>query len=179
MSMRLYELADNFRQVSDLLLAASEASVMGDEGSAEAVQTWKDTLESIDAPLEQKMLACAAIIRERKADAEALKAECQRLAKRQKAAEKAEDGLRDYLAATMQATGKLKVKDERFTLSLGEGRPKVQVTDIEALKARQDVWKPYKYDEVNLDKTIIKAMLDEGQVVDGVQIVSEKVLTIR
>lgn len=177
--MRLYELADNYRQVEDMLNATCDAAFNGDEQAADETQIWKDTLDSINAPLEEKALAVAALIRERKAAAEAIKAERQRLEKRQRAAERAEESLRSYLAGAMQVTGKTKIKDDRFTVSLGEGKPKVVVTDLTKLIANEAVWKPYKFEETNLDKTAIKAMFEEGQVVPGADLITEKVLSIR
>jgi len=179
MGISLYELTENYVRLKTLLEAATEAEVNGDETAADMKQVYEDTLEGLEGSIEQKLLNIARLIREKQADAEALKAERQRIEKRQKAAERSTEWLRNFMASSMEVTGMANVKDNLVSVSYGAGRPKVEVTDIEALKGRQDVWKPFKFEEGNLNKTIIKAMLDEGQIIDGAQLVTEKVLTIR
>ena len=177
--LKLYELTEQYRQVGALLETAAEAAANGDEGAAEMEQVWKDTLEGITGSVDQKLLNIARLVREKQAEADAIKAEKQRIEKRQKAAERSADWLRGYMSFAMDQTGLSKAKDEVISISYGAGRPKVSVTNMDALLGRADVWKPYKYDEANLDKTGLKERLEAGEQIDGLELVAEKVLTIR
>lgn len=70
---------------------------------------WFDTLDGIEEEFEIKAVNIAVIVKSIKAEAEQLKAEKLRLAKRQAQKEKAAERLEQYLLNSMQAIGREKV----------------------------------------------------------------------
>lgn len=56
-----------------------------------------------------------------------------------------------------------------ISATYGMGRPKVQVNDLEALKQYPGAWKPYKWDESNVDKTRVKECLENGEKIEGME----------
>lgn len=177
--MNIFELTEDVREVEARLDEAMDALVNGEPEAEEMAQVWRDTLEGLKGSVEQKIVNMAKVAREKRLKADMVKAERQRLDKKLKALENAETQVRSYMAWAMNEHQINKVGDDFIGVTYGQGRPKVVVRDICALMDIGEVWKPYKYDEVNLDKTMIKEKLSEGINIPGVELVTERVLTIR
>jgi hypothetical protein len=161
--MKLYELTDNYRRILDIL----------DEGQDEALQ---DTLDSIKDAIEQKAEGIAKIIRTMDAEAEAIKAEEQRLAQRRKAIENRRNGLKEYLETQLASSGIDKVKTATFTVALQNNPPSVNVLDDKAIPTTFKVHIPEQW---NVDKKLILQALKDGQEIPGVELFQGRSLRIR
>ena len=118
-----------------------------------------DTLEGIDGEIEIKAEGYAKVIKNLAAEAEALKAEEERLYKRRKVKENAIARMKANLQASMEATGKTKFKTELFSFSVQANAPAV-VLDVEE---PSEVPEEYRKVTVDFDKTAIKEALKKGE----------------
>lgn len=103
--MKLYELTEDLTNLIEML---------EDDPENEAI---KETIAALLLDLDDKAEDYVHVIRQLEADAEMAKAEKQRLAKMQSAAENAAKRMRDYLKDAMLLTGRTKIK--RATCSIG------------------------------------------------------------
>lgn len=134
-------------------------------------QTFADTLESIGA--DEKVDTYCEIIAQRKADAEVLRGEIERLTAKKKAAENDIDRMRRALAEFMLGTGQQKLKTQLFSCSISS-RASVNITDESIIPTEYKIPQPDK-----IDKAGILKMLKSGETVSGAEIVFNDSLTIR
>lgn len=99
--MRLYDIAADFRRLSDLLEDESTPKEMR--------QTIIDTLESLDGDFEDKAEGIAALIAENNATINAIGDEIDRLRAKADRLENQNDSLKRYLKMEMDFTGKRKL----------------------------------------------------------------------
>jgi hypothetical protein len=161
--MKLYELSSAYAQVMELM----------EEGESDSL---RDTLESIQEPLEEKAENIAKLIQSINADCEVIKNEEKRLADRRKALENKSTGLKQYLQEQLEHAGLSKVKRTMFTISIQNNPPAVDVLDDDLIP--KDYW--IVPDPVpSLDKKTIMKILKEGQEVPGVALKQGRSLRIR
>lgn len=91
---------------------------------------WFDTLDGIEEEFEIKAVNIAVIVKSIKAEAEQLKAEKLRLAKRQAQKERAAERLEQYLLNSMQAIGREKIDKPQAVIRLKKN-PESTVVDNE------------------------------------------------
>lgn len=91
---------------------------------------WFDTLDGIEEEFEIKAVNIAVIIKSMKAEAEQLKAEKLRLAKRQAQKERAAERLEQYLLNSMQAIGREKIDKPQAVIRVKKN-PESTVVDNE------------------------------------------------
>lgn len=91
---------------------------------------WFDTLDGIEEEFEIKAVNIAVIVKSIKAEAEQLKAEKLRLAKRQAQKERAAERLEQYLLNSMQAIGREKIDKPQAVIRLKKN-PESTVIDNE------------------------------------------------
>lgn len=144
--MNLYELKENWKQVSDMLY---EEEI--DE------QCILDTLESIEGEIEDKADNYAVIIKELLGDAEVCKQEKLRLEARQKSFENRARLLKDRLQEVMLETGKTKFKTSKFSFGIQKNGGK------QALTIDGDVPEEYTKTIIENDTDKIRQALDEGK----------------
>ena len=126
-----------------------------------------EQLDKLQMEREEKLENVACWIKELKAEAEAIKAEKQILANRQKVAENKAESLKKYLAYALDgkkfSTAKCAVSFRNTEI--------VEITQegLEALMKEHDELLTYKAPEPN--KTAIKQALKDGLTVAGVQLV--------
>jgi len=118
--MTLYELTGQYLQ---LLAYAEDPEV--------DPQVIADTLEALDGDIEEKADGYAKVIRQLKADAEALKVEIDRLTARKRAIEGNVDRMMESLKNAMILCEKPKFKTELFTFGVQNNPPKVVIDDPE------------------------------------------------
>ena len=152
----LYELTGQYAE----LLSAIESGDVPEEAIS-------DTLEALGGELDEKIDSVACIIKQLDSEAIAIKAEKAKLADRQSVKEHQRDRLKDYIRQAMQLAGKKKVETSRNCVSVGKAQPKAVITNLDALKSRNDIWKPYDYRETNVDKTSLKTLLQAGEQIPG------------
>ena len=117
--MRLYDIAADFRRLSDLL---------EDESTPEEMrQTIIDTLESLDGDFEDKAEGIAALIAEYTATVEGCRAEIARLTGKAARAENAINSLKRYLKMEMDFTGKRKINAGTWTITVARNGGKAPI----------------------------------------------------
>ena len=126
-----------------------------------------EQLDRLQMEREKKLENVACWIKDLKAEAEALKAEKQALAERQRVAENKAESLKKWLAYALQGE---KFKTTKCAISFRKSEA-VEVTDegLNNLMKEHDELLTYKAPEPN--KTKIKQALKDGLNVEGVQLV--------
>lgn len=145
---RLYDLKEDYKKIAEMLYE--------EEIDEECIL---DTLESIEAEIEDKADNYAVIIKELLADAKICKEEKQRLENRQKSFENRAKFLKDRLEETMRETGKLKFKTAKFSFGIqtnGGLAPLWITEDINII--------PEPYLKKEPDNTKIRQAIDSGEI---------------
>lgn len=129
-----------------------------------------DRLDQLEMERDTKIENIALYIKNLTADAEALKAEKQSFAERQKAAENKVESLKKYLATYLAGQ---KFSTPRVAISFRK-TSSVNVTDISQLPEEF-----LKFADLMPDKTAIKAAIKAGTSVAGAEIVEGKSMSIK
>lgn len=118
--MRLYELSAQYEEVLNMLY----------DGETDE-QVIFDTLEGIEGEIEDKADNHAKLIKSLMADADALKAEEERIRTRRQALENRAKRLRESLQANLEFIGKTKFKTALFTFSVAAngGKQPLEITE--------------------------------------------------
>ena len=152
----LYELTNKWAALVDAYDMAEDAE---EQDAALAA------LAEAEGDIVDKAEAYARIMRNYQAAADGYKAEAQRLAKKQKAAEAAVDRLKAALLETMQTTGATEI-------ATGIGKWKVQLNPW-SCEVLDDAKVPEKYRIPQPDKIDKRAMIADfkatGEIMDGVE----------
>lgn len=156
--MKLYELAENYKEVATML----EQVEMGSEDW----QMIQDTLEAIDDELDVKVQNICIIVKVYKYNRENIKAEKKLLDEVDKLYENKIKQLESYLQEQLQKTGNLK-----STMLYGPHKltyrksVSTEVTDVNALPIE------FLKTKIEADKTAIKKALQEGIAITGARLV--------
>ena len=167
--MKLYEISKLYKSFIDM--------VENDEIPQDALA---DTLESITAEIEDKADNIACMIKNLTADAEAIKAEEQNLAKRRKSKESRIEWLKSYLTDNLVANGldEIETARNKITFRASESVMIDNETDfIEWAMHNNEALLSYKTPTVN--KTAIKKAIADGAKLDGVRIESRENIQIK
>ena len=159
--MKLYELSDDYRNLLEAL-----------DGEDSEQDNITAILSQVKEQFNEKVENIGKMVLSLKADAEAVKLEEQRLAKRRKALESKADWLSDYLKNELTNTGVDNVKGTLVTVSLRKNPASVNILNAEAIPEIYRVvipesWQPDK-------KAILTQFKNTGEIVDGVEIVNDK-----
>ena len=160
--MTLYELEDYYKYILDL---------MEDEDASE--QAINDTMQLILENIAEKADGYCKVLKQLQADAEALKLEKMRLAKRQAVIENNLDRLRAALLGAMLLTGQKKIKTALFTLSTTT-RLKTVLDSPE-----EDIPKEFQKVTVKADTKAIDEWLRAGHEVPWAHQEQVQTLTVR
>lgn len=169
--MHLYEISENFRTVSAML----------EDEDPEVQAAAKDTLEAIQGEFSDKADNIACLIKELKADAEAIKEEADKLSQRAKAKKSKADWLSRYLLEEMQKTGSTKLETTRNVVSIRKSAPALKFQDERAFLnwAIFDHEEFVRQKEPEINKTAVKEALKAGQEVPGVALESGVSLVVK
>ena len=154
--MKIYEIPSTLRDLLDRLDADPDKG----EVDGEALAAYAEYTTAAAEKLEGTACYC----RELKAEAEAIKAEEERLAKRRKALENKSERLKAYMMPALEAMGG-KVKGVMVSLRISKTQS-VTVFDIDALP---DAFKRV-VTKVDPDKMAIKKALKSGERIPGASI---------
>lgn len=165
--MKLYELENDYMA----LMQAIEDGEIPEEAVA-------DTLEAITGEIEVKADNIACLLKNLKAEAEAIRAEELRLAERRKAKENTHERLKEYLSDVLQRTGIDKVETARNKITFRKSESvEVDETFIAwATEHRDDL---LKYSVPTANKTAIKTAIKEGAEIVGAKLVSNRNIQIK
>ena len=158
--MKLYELVDAALDLQEQL----EAGEMDEQAFTEAI-------DSIG--LDKKIESICGVLRTLEAEAEAFKAEKERLAARERTARNAVDRLKAYLVENVKTLGAKTVKVGTFALSLGKSKS-VEVLDATKIPAQYLIEQAPKVDKANISKA-----LKGGIEVPGARLLESEYLRIR
>jgi hypothetical protein len=120
MSASLYELAANYMAALEFLT---------DPENEIDQQTLIDTMEAIDATIDDKLINIGKFVLSLENQAEGIKAAEKRMEARRKALENKAEWLRDYMKRSMESTGKTKLSAPDIALSLANKPPSVVIDD--------------------------------------------------
>lgn len=172
MKQSLYELTGDFLNLMNMLY---------DEDVDE--ESLLDACEHIEAQIEDKADGYAKIIKGMEANVAGIKAEEKRLKDRRTALENRAEILKHNLEGTMRAMGKTKFKTNLFSFGIRKNPASVKIADPDAFidqcrkDGRDDL---LRFRDPEIDKTAVKnAILKDGEVIDGAEIVQTEGLQIR
>ena len=150
----IYEITSDWFRVQDM---------MGDPELDP--QTLADTLEAIEGELEVKAENYAKVMKNLEGDVAAIKAEIDRLTSKKKTIENNIKNMKATLQNVMELTGKTKFKTDLFSFGIQKNAPSV-VIDVEDVR---DIPEDYlKFKEPEVDKTAIKAAINDGVDLSGI-----------
>jgi len=161
----IYELAGNWATVY----------AMADDPDMDA-DMWFDTMDSIEGNIESKADGCAKVIAQLNADAEALKAEADRLSKRKRAIDNSIKSLKQNLQKAMEFTGKTKFKTDLFSFNV-QNNPASVVIDVEGIDGIPEEY--LKYSDPDIDKKKIAEDLKAGKEISFAHLEQTASLRIR
>lgn len=134
-------------------------------------QTFLDTLEAIGT--EEKVEGYCQVIKELQSDLDKFKAESDRLAARMKTTKNGIDRMKNSLLAFLNASGQNKVKAGTFVVSVGTSK-QTNILNESAIPAEYRIPQPDKF-----DKKAIKDAIENGNVVEGAEVVINESVRIR
>ena len=167
--MTLYEIATEYQSFIE--------AVENGEIPEEAID---DTLESIQALLEDKADNVACVIKNLNAEAEAIKAEETRLAERRKQKEATVDRLKTYLADMLTKSGYTKLETARNKMSFRKSEVVTIENEAEFIEWAMNENRDFlTFKAPTISKTALKKALSEGQAIEGVCIETKANLQIK
>lgn len=158
--MKLYELTEQYNRLLEL----------AEETDAAAFQ---DALEHLTDSINEKAENIAHVLQQMKSDINTLKDEEKRLKERRMTLERKQEHLRWYLQQELESADIKQVKSARFTISLRNSAPKVQIIDDDLIP------RDYKVMNFSIDKKTLKEALQNGLEINGASLVQERSLNIR
>ncbi|MFC8563093.1 siphovirus Gp157 family protein [Peribacillus frigoritolerans] len=159
--MKLYELSQQYSQLMELV------------EELDAI-TFRDTLESIQEEIDDKVENTVKLMRSFQGDVEAIKSEEKRLAERRKAIENRIESIKDYLRNEMEIAGIDKVKRPTLTVSIANNPPSVEISDESLIPTDFMVPQPDR-----IDKKALLVALKEGEAIEGCSIKQTRSVRIR
>ncbi|MCA1852853.1 MAG: siphovirus Gp157 family protein [Beggiatoa sp.] len=162
----LYEISQTYLQALDAL-TDPEADI--------PMQAVADTLEGIEGQLQEKAVNIAKFFRNLEATAQAIKEAEEQMARRRRAFDARVKWLRDYLKASMEATGINKIESPWFRLTIQKNPPAVEILDEDAIPDKDTTEVVTK----TIDKAGIKAAFQAGEHVSGARLTQGTRLAVR
>jgi hypothetical protein len=156
MELKLYEIAADLRAALDQIAVDPETGEILDDC---------EELDAIGEAFNAKCAGIGAYILELKATAEAVKAEKERLAKRERSITKRVDFFKSYIARHMSDCGIKKVNSDVCSISLGKPAARVIVTDASLI---DPAFLIQKAPDIN-KRELLKALKD-GEKVAGAEL---------
>lgn len=158
--MNLYQITQSTQQLLEML---SEGEIPED--------VYKDTVDSLGA--ENAIDDVVKAIRNKQAEAEAFKAEADRLTEKKQAAEKAVDSMKKLILDYMRATDQKKTGTGLFTVSRRSSKS-CELTDETKIPEQYLIPQPAK-----IDKKTIFAELKEGKKIAGARLKESESIMIK
>lgn len=162
---KLYEIKNEF---NELLLMADEQGLSLDD--------IKDTMDGIEFEFEEKADSTAKMIKTLIADADSVKAEKDRLAKRETALRNSADNLKKYLETMMLEVKKKKFKTTLFSFNIQKNPKTVKVEVEELLPKKCLIKQPDKVNRKQLLDDLKAGVLEENE---NMRLVQTESLRIR
>ena len=148
----------------------------------ELYQAWFDTVMGTEEIFEDTALFIALCIKEKRSNAEQLKAEKQKLALREKKEEKAADRLEQYLLKNMQAIGRTEIDRPQAKIRIKQNPESTVIENEQAFiqwaesNDRDDLLKDEK---LSVKKTVVKALLKKKEKIPFAHLERKTVIEIK
>lgn len=162
---KLYEIKNEF---NELLLMADEQGLSLDD--------IKDTMDGIEFEFEEKADSTAKMIKTLIADADSVKVEKDRLAKRETALRNSANNLKKYLETMMLEVKKKKFKTTLFSFNIQKNPKTVEVEVEELLPKKYLIKQPDKVNRKQLLDDLKAGVLEENE---NMRLVQTESLRIR
>lgn len=166
-NMSLYEIDSRIRAIIDGIYDAAD-----EDGVVEEIDFTE--LKQLQEDRKTKLENIALYIKNTEAEADAIKAEEEKLTARRKRLENKAKRLREYIINSMKENKDEPLKTARCEVSIKDNE-KTDITDLESIPEEFIKVKVEK----NPDKTAIKKAIKAGQTVPGAQIIINTTLTIK
>jgi hypothetical protein len=164
-SLRLYEIAEEFRRLDDAI----------DDADGELSAEVEAALDQLHLALADKVDALAALVRERDGKARFFADESADLARKARVQRHAADRLRDYLRRHLEALGLDGVQGARFTVAVQDnGTPSIRWSGPPDRLPDE-----FARVERSLDPAAARAALQDGRLPEGFDVVRGRHLRIR
>lgn len=160
----IYELTEQYKRLED---AAYSEEIDEEE--------FNQLLMEIEGEIESKVNGYCAVIADLKADADALKAEADRITARRRSLERTIDRMKTALETALDEQGRAKIKTELWTVALRTST-RLEITDLSLVPP--EYIKPITEASV-MKGEIKKQLVDTGEVLPWCRLVEGRSLTIR
>ncbi|OXZ40003.1 siphovirus Gp157 family protein [Finegoldia magna] len=160
--MNLFELTENYVKFFTMLEEADEIT-----------EELEEMANNLNIAIEEKSDNYVKMIKNLDADVEAYKNQEKQFNKKRKTAENKISWLKKNLQASMEQTGRKKVKTELFTISIQKNTPALDIT------SEDNIGDEYYKVERTLNKKDLLKDIKEGLIIDGVGIKQSESLRIR
>lgn len=160
--MNLFELTENYVKFFTMLEEADEIT-----------EELEEMANNLNIAIEEKSDNYVKMIKNLDADVEAYKNQEKIFNKKRKTAENKISWLKKNLQASMEQTGRKKVKTELFTISIQKNTPALDIT------SEDNIGDEYYKVERTLNKKDLLKDIKEGLIIDGVGIKQSESLRIR
>ena len=160
---KLYKLTEQYQAIEEML---------GREFEYVSQDEIKETLTTIKDEIEEKVSSIGKLVLELKSDIESVEAEEDRLAKRRSGYTSKMEWLKNYLLVEMQSANVLKVKKDVISVSVRDNPPSAELIDLELVPEQYVRVIPEKREPDK--KAIIEHFKDTGEIVSGVDIITNK-----
>lgn len=156
----IYQINDRLREFQRFIEDAGEDL---DE------QTIRDTLESLEGELEEKLKGYAAVIKNIESDIEGMKAAERNIQARRKFAERQVEKLKGVVDDTMKFHQIDKIPAPEFVIGYRKCPPSLEVVDEDSVP--EAYWIPQ---DPKLDRATALELLKEGEELPGLRLVTDK-----
>jgi hypothetical protein len=153
-ALKLFEITRQLRALEDLSL---------DEDVPPEVI--RDTIEGLQGDFDAKAVDVAKFILALESNAAEVKEAAKRMAARAAAIERRADSVRNYLLFQMQSANVTKIARPEFVIRRATNPPAVQIRDPALIPA--EYWVQPEPPPPRVDKTLLKAALKAGAVIEG------------
>ena len=164
---KLFDIAERYKNIEEL----SELVNSG-ELDAEVLQ---NALNEVEGELTDKLNNITYIVRKLEGEMATIKAEKERLDKREKTTKKTVENLKSYMFNAMKFTDTKKLSNGLNTWTIAKSPKSVLITDEKAIREE------FKTEKVTIavDKKKIKEAIENGEIIDGAELIQNESLRIK
>lgn len=158
-AFKLFEIDEQIEIIAEMLVDPETGEILSEQEAQELIDKYQ-------MQKDKKIEYLCKLIKNYKAEADALKIQKQEFEKRQKAAEKKAESIKNYIRYVLNGE-KWKAEDASVSVSYRTTKDIVKVDNIEVIP--DDYFKK-PHDETHLMKTVVKDMLSSGTEIAGVHL---------
>ena len=190
MTKQFEELFNSYEAIADMQFAPDgNGGYMDDDGNPvdpaafreEMLQGWFDTLDGMEAEIQEKAENLALFIKNLKFEADGIEAEKKKLDERLKSKRAAVERMTKYLMRCMETAKLTKIESARALISIRNNPESVVIADEKSLIewAKKNADDLLKYKEPEISKTAVKQRIKAGTKVPYASLARGKSVTIK